>query len=445
MRRHAIAAVAALTLAACAEQQPSLSASGCAVDPDPALFSHVGELVDRSPRIVLATTASHRPKREPVDGVVVRISSATPSKGETRRALRRGLIEAVTLRHGEADYTLTVVEDLKGTGPEQIELTGARPPDMAAFRAAAAWSGRTPDFRYDEHFGGHTAPRFWEDREIGRSYVPPQGTRCPDASASPVFLAGATYLVFLGPPHVKGYEVIHAADDRWLDFVRRRIADPAAQPDRSPPATNGAAPPHGLDLLDPSIMPPITGPKRAEPRGLCLVEPPASMFAAPGELVDRAERIVLAEFFAGHASSIGVDATPLDPAVAEQAGLRRITLRVAENLKGAGEKEIVVPALAKPSFMTDLDFQGHRDPRFWQGDDIGRGYPVPELRGTCPPAVAQPSFNDRSRYLIFFGPQHVKGYEVIRSDDDLWLDYVRNRIADPAYQLDRSKLRNTSP
>ena len=99
-------------------------------------------------------------------------------------------------------------------------------------RAEASWTDKTPALRFDKHYDLHREPSFWNRPKVGRSYPTSGATDpCPDTVASPVFLSGATYLIFLGAPHVNGYEVIYRADDLWLDYFRHRIADPTYELD----------------------------------------------------------------------------------------------------------------------------------------------------------------------------------------------------------------------
>jgi hypothetical protein len=68
---------------------------------------------------------------------------------------------------------------------------------------------------------------------------------------------------------------------------------------------------------------------------------------------------------------------------------------------------------------TDNDFDLHRSNRFW------------DLRGSRTlmesDCILYPHFTEGYTYLVFLGDQdHSMGYEVIKTDDDFWLETVRN-------------------
>ncbi|CAN0408262.1 unnamed protein product [Ectocarpus sp. 13 AM-2016] len=43
----------------------------------------------------------------------------------------------------------------------------------------------------------------------------------------------------------------------------------------------------------------------------------------------------------------------------------------------------------------------------------------------------EPAFVSGETYLIFLDAPHWRAYEIVRSEDDLWLMAVRNLVADP--------------
>jgi len=99
--------------------------------------------------------------------------------------------------------TLTVIEELKGTGDERLYLPNHR------FRVPNA----------ESDFAAHSDNAFWNDNTAGRSGFD------GDCRGAINFDAEQTYLVFLGPFHVKAYELILREDDRWLAFVRERTGN----------------------------------------------------------------------------------------------------------------------------------------------------------------------------------------------------------------------------
>lgn len=68
---------------------------------------------------------------------------------------------------------------------------------------------------------------------------------------------------------------------------------------------------------------------------------------------------------------------------------------------------------------TDNDFDLHRSNRFW---DLRASRTI--MGSDC---ILYPHFTEGYTYLVFLGDQdHSKGYEVIKADDDFWLETVRN-------------------
>lgn len=68
---------------------------------------------------------------------------------------------------------------------------------------------------------------------------------------------------------------------------------------------------------------------------------------------------------------------------------------------------------------TDEDFDEHRSNRFW---DLRASRTM--MGSDC---ILYPHFTEGLTYLIFLGDQdHSKGYEVIKSENDFWLETVRS-------------------
>ena len=103
---------------------------------------------------------------------------------------------------------------------------------------------------------------------------------------------------------------------------------------------------------------------------------------------------------------------------------------VIEVLKGEATEQIVhagikhIPQSGAKGLGHDYDFENHNEKEFW-ASDMGRTYDVwgQSLCGR------QTYFTENQTYLIFpdkFGA--LKSGEIIRSEDDKWLQYVRDRI-----------------
>ena len=193
---------------------PSLAGEPTCANPPATLVVDAAELIGRAPRIVIAEGAQWRGK--------------LPGRDQINRPAREG---AVSMDRADAHmpmYSLTVVEELKGKGPDTIMVIGA--PPFTAEQQAALKAGRSP-WRSDEEyqaainpdFSGHGDPSFWDDPAAGRSKLD------ETCGVKPMFLAGSRYLVILGSPHVKAYEVVRTPDDKWLAFVREQLTGSANQ------------------------------------------------------------------------------------------------------------------------------------------------------------------------------------------------------------------------
>ena len=94
-------------------------------------------------------------------------------------------------------------------------------------------------------------------------------------------------------------------------------------------------------------------------------------------------------------------------------------LEVELELKGSGAPRLFRPNLAPDRPMHDFD--GHRDEAFWNDATSG-------LVGFDEECRAFARFEPGETYLLFEGPAHVKGAELIASGDDAWLAYVKERL-----------------
>lgn len=166
--------------------------------------------------------------------------------------------------------------------------------------------------------------------------------------------------------------------------------------------------------------------------------PPPHLTASDEELVARSHRIVLVEISAFEAGPAGYNAD--HPLGAE---LSRFRARVLDTLAGSPADEIFVyghPPLkvedvapgsivhgTVEAYVDEInahnitDFDGHRDLAFQSWEAHGQAQVGPDC-------LAHPTFVIGERYLVFEGSQHVRGYELIRRDDDWWLARVRGLI-----------------
>jgi hypothetical protein len=105
--------------------------------------------------------------------------------------------------HNVVDYCFEVVETLRGDQKENFCIRGHR-----------------MEFNHDfSSFKNHTEELFWK-RSIGRSHV------YEDTAVVPRFSVGWTYLIFLDKPyHVKAFEEVSRDSDKWLIYVKNKIAE----------------------------------------------------------------------------------------------------------------------------------------------------------------------------------------------------------------------------
>ena len=165
--------------------------------------------------------------------------------------------------------------------------------------------------------------------------------------------------------------------------------------------------------------------------------PTDSTIAPVDELIARSSRIVLVRVdtavahdnkSATHTSDIRIDEAAERRHATEDSHdddrsfvtLPMVTMTVEETLKGSGPKRMSRPVTSTDAL--DDDFSGHTRAGFWDEAVVGRI----RLDDQCRPVV---SYEEGGRYLIFVGPLHVKAAERIESDDDAWLAYVREQLA----------------
>jgi hypothetical protein len=165
---------------------------------------------------------------------------------------------------------------------------------------------------------------------------------------------------------------------------------------------------------------------------------PPSAISPVDELIARSTRIALVTFKASSESAEASAEKPTgEPLIDLEAEKRRATqddgpapdlvrpamrlarLVVVENLSGNGPPEIYKPSA--PVTKPQHDYSGHTAEAFW--DDPAEG--LVHLDDHCRP---QMHFEPGKTYLLFEGPAHVKSSELIESEDDAWLAYVRARL-----------------
>ncbi|MEO1137097.1 MAG: hypothetical protein AAFW68_10915 [Pseudomonadota bacterium] len=154
----------------------------------------VDQLIDRADAIVIAAAIAQTPSREDDD---LRSIQQEANKGGPDDQIKAGRLPV---------QLFSVAEYLKGEGPETLSLVYARAGDDAPLDAVL-----------------HSDEAFWSDPVAGRTSL------TESCTVETRFLPGETYLLFVGPAHVKAYEAIARRDDPWLRYVRGRL-------DKSTPA-----------------------------------------------------------------------------------------------------------------------------------------------------------------------------------------------------------------
>ena len=178
----------------------SASVSAMCNAPPEAAVTSVDVLIERSSRIMLVRAdaiggglSSADSDAHPLldrERELKKVTEASPSSGDRTVADVR-------------IATLMVIEDLKGLGDERLHLPSS--------------NFRFPNAQND--FAAHEDDAFWSGSTIGRVGYD------DDCKIAINFDAGQTYLVFVGPFHVKAFELILQKNDRWLSFVRERVSE----------------------------------------------------------------------------------------------------------------------------------------------------------------------------------------------------------------------------
>ena len=185
----------AICIAAISSAWTAAAAANC-LDGASITTSSANDLIDRTDRIVIAKVAPLPSinQRENNSGVGPKIdlekerTKATQGQNGGDRAISPlGITK------------LVVLQNIKGAGADTIFV---------------ASDPNTP--HSENNFNHHRSKEFWSDDMIGRAKLQ------ENCKISVSFSAGLSYLIFVGPPHVKAYEIISDDNDRWLAYVRNR-------------------------------------------------------------------------------------------------------------------------------------------------------------------------------------------------------------------------------
>lgn len=159
-------------------------ASSCVSQTAPA-----AQLIDRAEAIVIATAIEETPSGEDID---LRSVQQEANKSQPGDQIKAGRLPV---------QLFSVSEYLKGDGPETLPLVFAAAADDAPLNAIP-----------------HSNDLFWSDPVAGRTVL------SKGCIVETRFSPGVTYLLFVGPAHVKAYEAITDDEDDWLAFVRENVS-----------------------------------------------------------------------------------------------------------------------------------------------------------------------------------------------------------------------------
>ncbi|WII72745.1 hypothetical protein QJS83_02530 [Bdellovibrio sp. 22V] len=96
----------------------------------------------------------------------------------------------------------------------------------------------------------------------------------------------------------------------------------------------------------------------------------------------------------------------------------KVDFKVIERIKGKKREKFQVPALITEE--TGTDFKAHTLESFWSKSG-GRG----QIEPSC---EIVPNFQKGKKYLVFLDkPYHLKSFELIETDGDVWLKKVREK------------------
>lgn len=148
----------------------------------------------------------------------------------------------------------------------------------------------------------------------------------------------------------------------------------------------------------------------AAPSHACSVAP-AHMYLAQDEVIEHAEWIALAE-------AISFERRDGGPVY---------HMRAIEYLKGSGPEEFELPNAYRQyngdsKQPEEINYYGHTVSKFWLGATRYSNWPDCRIH---------PGFAMRGQRYLIFGPlDYALGFENVTDEGDLWLQYVRDYLAD---------------
>lgn len=151
---------------------------------------------------------------------------------------------------------------------------------------------------------------------------------------------------------------------------------------------------------------------------ICFIPPPEMMYSHD-ELIENTENILLVE-------CISTEQIPFKKRIQKKMGVESYTLysfRIIENLKGTTMQEFTWTNIRKTPYSPE-EYNNHKDSVFWT-QNAGRST---ISIGAC---GATHSFKPENKYLIFSGSTaNRKSTECVNNPNDLWLQYVKNKLND---------------
>ena len=152
------------------------------------------------------------------------------------------------------------------------------------------------------------------------------------------------------------------------------------------------------------------------------VAPPADFIVDHNELERRTETIVLAIALGGSGVMADVWGDEYELMQFERIEVLKGRTPLRFTIPNGFELSQVRDATGFEGGSLETDYDGHRDPKFWE-----QKYARQWNTAAC---ALLPTFTVGNRYLLFLGTPHWQGYERIRSDDDAWLEAVRDMVGE---------------
>lgn len=179
-----------LCAAACSPAGLAVETARC-----PEQTAPVDALIDRASAIVIAEPVADAAPRAKSEVDLRKIQDQAKDSAARSASQDRAMAQLPI-------QLFTVVEYVKGDGPEEISVTTAFAADQGSRGGPA-----------------HDDPAFFEDGAAGRGVLT---DHCGVAAAFP---PNTRYLLFVGAPHVKAYEAVTSENDPWLAYVRERVSE----------------------------------------------------------------------------------------------------------------------------------------------------------------------------------------------------------------------------